>query len=323
MVKKRHHYVPKAYLKFFCGGGGKLHVYLKDDQGRSIPQAPDNTAFHKYYYSQPIPDGGRDHDTLEDFFSKVESKWPPLVERMQRREDVNDALPDLFEFLSLQRARVPAARDASEQMAAAILSANLLQLDAMGKLPPKPSQHPDILEQVEFAIDPHHSIHSMPTFVSAMGQVLDRMGYCILHNTTEVPFITSDNPVIYFDPRNDEEDLLPYTLDREGGPVVLCFPITPRLMLYGHSSIRERFCYDGMRHSDFAEIDSVHIMNRQTSRFAYRVVFADQAGFEELVRQHAHQSPVVKSTISRQGRRTLVSHQTVFGKREPRPKWKD
>jgi len=48
MAKKRHHYVPKAYLKFFCSQEGKLHVYLKDDPGRSILQAPDGAAFHKY-----------------------------------------------------------------------------------------------------------------------------------------------------------------------------------------------------------------------------------------------------------------------------------
>src|SRR5436190_247592 len=125
MAKKRHHYVPKAYLKFFCAEDGKLHVYLKDDAGRSFQQAPDATAFHKYYYSQPLPEGGKDHDTLEDFFSALETKWPPLVERMQKRENVNDALDDIFQFVALQRARVPALRDAAERMAAATLKSTL------------------------------------------------------------------------------------------------------------------------------------------------------------------------------------------------------
>jgi hypothetical protein len=86
--------------------------------------------------------------------------------------------------------------------------------------------------------------------------------------------------------------------------------------------MRERFAYDGLHHSDFAKIDAVHMMNRQTSRFAYRTVFADRAGFDDLVREHAHESPVVKSTVIRQGSGTLVWHQSVFGKREPKPKWK-
>ena len=135
----------------------------------------------------------------------------------------------------------------------ATLKATLLQLDATGRLPPKPGGHADILNHVDFAIDPHHSIHSMPTFLRAMGEVLNRVGLGILHNVTDVPFITSDNPVVYFDPRTSEEELLPYTLDRAGGPVVLCFPISPRLMLYGHSSMREGFACEGLRHSDMTK----------------------------------------------------------------------
>ena len=240
---------------------------------------------------------------------------------MQRRENVNDALNDIFEFVALQRARVPALRDAAERMAAATLKATLLQLDAMARLPPKPEGNADILNSVDFAIDLHHSIHSMPTFIRAMGEVFNRIGLGILHNVTDVPFITSDNPVVYFDPRTSEEELLPYTLDRAGGPVVLCFPITPRLMLYGHSSMREGFVCDGLRHSDMAKKELVELMNRQTSRFAYRAVFADRAGFEDLVRDHAHESPVVRSNILQQGTETLVVHQSVFGKRETKPKW--
>ena len=127
MAKKRHHYVPKAYLKFFCAGDGKLHVYMKNDPCRAFRQAPDAAASHKYYYSQPLPEGGRDNDRLEDFFSALESKWPTLVERMQRRDNVNDALDDIFQFVALQRARVPALRDAAERMTAATLKATLLQ----------------------------------------------------------------------------------------------------------------------------------------------------------------------------------------------------
>lgn len=306
MAKKRHHYIPKAYLKFFCAGDGKLQVYMKDDPGRSFWQAPDAAAFHKYYYSQPLPRGGRDNDRLEDCFSALESKWPSLVERVQRRENVNDALDDIFQFVALQRARVPALRDAAERMAAATLKATLLQLDAMGRLPPKPEGRADILNHVDFAIDPHHSIRSMPTFLRAMGEVLNRVDLGILHNVTDVPFITSDNPVVYFDPRTSEEELLPYTLDRAGGPAVLCFPITPRLMLYGHSSMLEGFACEGLRHSDMAKNELVELMNRQTSRFAYRAVYADRAGFEDLVRDHMYECPVVRSNILQHGIETLV-----------------
>jgi len=116
--KKRHHYVPKAYLKFFCDESGKVFVYLKDDLEKVIQQTPDKTGFHKYYYSQPLPTGGKDHNTLEDLFSELEDKWPSIVGRMLKRENVSDSLDDIVRFICLQRARVPAARDAIEKMRA-------------------------------------------------------------------------------------------------------------------------------------------------------------------------------------------------------------
>ena len=58
MVKKRHHYVPKAYLRSLCDGSEKVLVYRKGDPSKVISLSLANTAFHKYYYSQPTPDGG-------------------------------------------------------------------------------------------------------------------------------------------------------------------------------------------------------------------------------------------------------------------------
>jgi len=39
--KKRHHYVPRAYLRFFADESGKLRVCLKDQPGKVLYQSPD------------------------------------------------------------------------------------------------------------------------------------------------------------------------------------------------------------------------------------------------------------------------------------------
>lgn len=98
MNKKRHHYIPKSYLKFFCDDAGQVRVYRKDDPCKVIQLSPDNTGLRKYYYSQPKPDGGKDHNALEDCFSKIEDKWPGIVDRLHRRENVNDSLIDIFQL---------------------------------------------------------------------------------------------------------------------------------------------------------------------------------------------------------------------------------
>ncbi len=321
MEKKRHHYIPRAYLNFFTDRDGKVFIHLKDEPEKIIHQTPDNTGFHKYFYSQPLPDGGRDNNTLEGFFSKIEDKWPPLVERLQRCEPIN--LTDLYEFIGLQRARVPAARDAAEKMLAEAVRATALTMDAAGKLPPKPEQYPDIIEQAAISIDPHQSIHAMPSFIKGMGLVIDRLGFGVLHNTSAVPFLTSDNPVVYFDPRSSDEGLLPYTIDRGDGPIAFQFPLTPKLMLYGFSEIRDPFRQTGLRHADIGDLERIDIFNRLTCRFAYRAVFSQAPGAEELAREYAAKSPTVRTVIVLQGTGHVVLSHSVFGAREPKPKWSD
>lgn len=320
MEKKRHHYVPKAYLKHFCDSQGKVHVYLKDDPNKVIHQSPNSTGFHKYYYSQPLPKGGKDHNTLEQFFSQLEAKWPPIVKRLRQQDNVNNSLEDIFVFITLQRVRVPASRDACETMLAEIVKTTARHLDAAGKLPPKPEGHEDIFNHVEVSIDPHQSIHAMVDMIRGVGRVLDQIGIGALHNMTDIPFLTSDNPVIWFDPSVPEAEVQPYRL-RVGGPVVLIFPVAPNLMIYGHSSMHERFAYDGFGHGELPNGNFVNMMNRQICRFAYKAVYAQKAGQEALIRKYTASSPVLQTETIKFEDNEIVYHRSVFGKRKRKPKW--
>ena len=322
MDKKRHHYVPKAFLRSFCDDTGKVLVYRKDNPSKAIPLSPDNTAFHKYYYSQPTPEGGKDHNALEDFFSKVEDKWPGIVDRLHRREDVNDSLEDIFQFIALQRARVPASRDAIEKIEGERTKAVARRLDAAGKLPPKPKGFEDILDHVVVRINPHQSIHAMPHIIQGAGQVFGRIGIGALHNKTTIPFLTSDNPVVWFDPSLQESDLQPYVLTPDG-PVVLLFPVSPSLVIYGHTSILEQFVSEGVGIGDLPDVGFVETINRQVCRFAYEAIFARASGHERVIREHAALSPVPQFERIPAGEGEIVASQMVFGKRERKPKWVD
>jgi hypothetical protein len=74
-VKKRHHFVPKAYLRSFVDARGRVFVYRKDEPVKVLEVDPDATGFERYYYSQPTPEGSFDHNTLEDLFSNLERLW--------------------------------------------------------------------------------------------------------------------------------------------------------------------------------------------------------------------------------------------------------
>lgn len=291
MDKKRHHYIPKAYLKSFCDETGKVLVYRKEDPSKAIPLSPDNVALRRYYYSQPTPEGGIEHNAPEDVFSKIEEKWPGIVHRLHRREDVHDSLGDIFQFIALQHARVPASRDAAERMLSEAMKAEVRILDAAGQLPPKPAGFEDILDHIEVAIDPHQSIHAMVHMLRGFGQVFDQMGFAALHKKTDVTFITSDNPVVWFDPSVPDADLQPYVL-QPGGPVMLLFPVSPSLVIVGDSSGREEFVANGFGVADLSNSHLAKVINRQVCRFSCEAVYAKKAGHEKLIQKHAARSPV-------------------------------
>ncbi|MBF6989416.1 DUF4238 domain-containing protein [Cupriavidus sp. IK-TO18] len=321
MQKRRHHFVPKAYLKSFVDTNGRLLVYRKDDPGRPLSVAPDATQFRSYYYSQPLPDGGIDNNKLEDFFSTIESPWPDIVSRMRERANINDSLESIFSFIALQRARVPAARDLAEAMMAASVKSTMRVMLASGNLPPPPGRLGETLDGVEVAIDPHQSIWAMRATIDGMASLFNRIGIAAVHNLTKVPFLTSDNPVIWFDPSIPFEKQRPYTIDPEG-PLLLAVPITPQLALIGSNEYKNVFGRLGLQHADTADEPFVEMINAQICRFAYEAVIAQGRGAEDVIGKYSSVSPIHEATPLVVGKGELVIHRQTFGPRSKKPKWK-
>ncbi|CAE6967906.1 DUF4238 domain-containing protein [Paraburkholderia domus] len=320
---KRHHFVPKAYLNAFCDQSGRLLVYRKDGPQKPLHQAPDATQFRRYYYSQPTPDGGRDNNKLEAFFSTIEMDWPATVAKLHRRENVNDRLESIFEFMAVQRARVPAARDVSEAALAQTLKDAMTVMLAKGRLPPPPPGLDDIQNQVQVSIDPHKSIHAMVDMIRGMGPLYRMLGIAAVHNTTGRPFLTSDNPVIWFDPSLPFDMQRPYTINPDGGPVLLFFPVSPKLALIGSTEYKDTFGRHGLLHSDVPDETWVDLMNAQVCRFAYEAVIATSGGQEEVIAEFAHISPVHEAVPLQVGKGSLTIHRQVFGPRVTKPKWRN
>src|SRR6266403_2310714 len=240
--KKRHHFIPITYLNKFTDTEGKVFAYRKDDPETTLHLRPDAIAVERYYYSQPLPDGGRDNNTFENFFGTIESTWNPLAVRLCSAAAANftsSEFVDLFTFLILMRVRVSAARDMVEVTLAEQVKATTRLLDQQGKLPPKPEGlDDDILDHLSVAIDPHMSLHAMPDLARGFGIVLDHLGFEVLHNKTDVSLLTSDNPVVCFDPTVPEGRVLPYQVRPPHGSIELLFPIDAETVLRGHTRLR-------------------------------------------------------------------------------------
>lgn len=320
---KRHHFVPKAYLKAFCDQQGRLLVYRKDGPSAPLRVAPDGTQFRRYYYSQPTPEGGQDNNTLEQLFSAVESDWPGTISKLHLRVDANDRLENLFQFMALQRVRVPAARDAAEAVLAKTVKDTMMAMLANGTLPPPPLGLEDLPSKVLVSIDPHESIHAMAAMIQGMEEIYSMLGFAIIHNTTTRPFLTSDNPVLWFDPSLPVDVQRPYTISPDGCSGLLFFPVSPTLVLVGSTEYKDTFKQHGLLYSDAPDVAWVDFVNEQVCRFAYEAVIAQSAGQEELIAKYVAISPIHEAISLPLGKGVVTIHQYAFGARTVKARWRD
>jgi hypothetical protein len=324
--KKRHHFIPITYLKKFSDNAGKIFAYRKDNPQTALHLRPDAIAFETYYYSQPLPEGGRDNNSIEDFFGTIESTWNPLAARLctgsnATTDFTSSEFVNLFTFLILMRVRVPAARDMVEVSPAEQTKAEVRLLDRQGKLPPKPEGLEDILDHLSVPVDPHMSLHAMADLAKGFSIILDHRGFEVLYNKTDVSFLTSDNPVICFDPTVPEANVLPYQVRPPFGSIELLFPIDADTILRGRTGLR-RPGPPRLRHVPLTDRREAKRINRFVTRFGYRFVFARDRTHEALIVKHASTSPVSKA-ISVPGPTggVLILNEYVFGPRPIKPKW--
>lgn len=215
--KKKHHFIAQTYLRGFGNQHGKVCVYSKDKPAEPWWAAPETVAFEKYYYSQPTPDGGQDNNRLEDFFCSIETGWPELVSKINRREPHHGWLDQLLVFALMHRVRVPTVRDAVEKMLAELVRMFSRHLNDLGETPPpSPGYTFEFLDKnLAISIDPHRSIHAMADFAKGVTEIISAVGFRIVENKTAEGFITSDNPVVYFDPTVPQNLMQPYTISRD------------------------------------------------------------------------------------------------------------
>lgn len=316
--KKRHHYNPVTYLKGFVDTLGCVFAWRKDEPDTPLHTVPEAIGFEKYYYSQPLPDGGLDNNSLEDFFSTIEAPWPQLMEKLTARTETSADFLPLIEFLMLQRVRVPCIRDAIELSLAETVKIETRLADEAGLLPPKPEAHPNILENLEVSIDPHMSIHAMTDLMSGFARVVDACVFEVLHNQTNIDFLTSDNPVAVFDPSVPEAQMQPYQLQPNLQSIELLFPLTSRLMLRGTAGLRFA---PAVTHLRLTSDQQVKRFNRIGAKFGYRIIFASGQEFGKLAQKYANLSPVPKFERWRDENGYAANPKLVWGHRRTKPKW--
>lgn len=218
-VPKRHHYVPQFHLRRFVGADGKLWIWDKQDD-RIFQAGPTGIAAETQFYrlTQYEADG-HDPMTMERQLSELEAEvaaitdqWLAWIPDMAPLDvvpipRVNRRIVALFLATQLLR-----TRDTRE-----ILSA-LVALDS-GAIP-TPQEAREL----------HTELMWDEGQLELLARRFRRSIWIFARNDTQLPFVTSDNPMAFR--TGDNRRWLRAGILSRG--TYLVFPLSPTVMLYCH-----------------------------------------------------------------------------------------
>jgi hypothetical protein len=213
---------------------------------------------------------------------------------------------------SIMRARVPASRDKTAVLLAAKMRAEAQAMRARGLLPEELLRYADELDTVPVGINAEQTLRSMNDDFAQFGDLCFDIGFEVLHNTTALPFITSDNPVCVYDPRLSSALRTPYTYDDH---IEMLFPLDARTLLRGSSRLSPTNLI--VRHRDLSDRRTVRDFNRTIAQFAYRLAIAADRSSDQLIAAEAKLSPTIETEARELGDQLQIHWNYVFG---PRPK---
>ncbi len=154
-----------------------------------------------------------------------------------------------------------------------------------GLLPPPPPVLVGHLDKIQIGIAPWKTLEAMVPMLEGFGVVVDGLGFEIVHLRPETgtTFLTSDNPVIHFNPDGDPDRVEPYK-PSPTSKLELLFPVGPLTLIRGHTDLKSDFAANGFRHVEMADPLAIMRVNRLIAQFAYRLIIAQDRSHDRLAR---------------------------------------
>ncbi|EKF9764004.1 DUF4238 domain-containing protein [Vibrio cholerae] len=244
--KKKQHYIPRFYLKNFAvmPDFENREPYVFVHSGRAVKhKSPSNTGYINYFYRIEL--GNIDRNYVEDLYSKIESDTKPVIQRVLSLG--LDMLSEneryiLARFISFLFTRTPKIRDLSHIALSNSLKAyvsNKVSLERMSKkfdIPYSPATGNlnstlELPKETIMGVTLAAAIRYLPMFA-------DRNWFLLY--TEDLPFVTSDHPVVLYNPDIDHKKVLPGLAFSKTD---FYFPLNSHICLYGsYSTIHNSKC---------------------------------------------------------------------------------
>ncbi|HEY3432604.1 MAG TPA: DUF4238 domain-containing protein [Rhodocyclaceae bacterium] len=212
---KRHHFVPRFYLKGFCRDG-LLAVYDRE-KNEIRNQKPDDTTVIGHFYTA-IDEQGRKRFELEKALSTIESSASPVIQKLVNKEEISDTeRMDLALFVGLGMCRTPdhidSIKSLNEQMVKQMNRFAFGSKEQAKQVVKNCSDPPsteeeleeaaaalfDLVENDEYEVETHPqwALGMALQMFSVIVPIIVQRHWRVLHRDNEKrSFITSDAPVV-------------------------------------------------------------------------------------------------------------------------------
>jgi len=271
MRPKIQHYVPQFYLRNFADKRKKGHfVYCYEKSSKKIfnPNVK-NVASESGFYDFYSSDGQK--YSIEELISGLEAKSHVALENLSK-DPTHEALVENKEILSyffaFQESRTAVFRAEYSNM---IQVANN-KLKGDGVFFQTPSENESKEFQAKFLLD------STPLFAKTMFD----MKWILILNKTGIPFWTSDNPIIRYNPH--KSDLIG-NLGLQSQGIQLHIPLNPDLALI----ICDPFGYRHMESVKVAIPPNVDFNNSRQVLYSRQYIFSIKNEFQlakEMIKKY-------------------------------------
>ncbi len=309
---RRHHFISAVYMDGFTDERGRVQVYRCEAPEDPHPMNPRAIGFQRDYYSQKLPEGGQENHRFEDLWNTIETVWPETIKALAARRLSPAISFNILGMQTIMRARVPATRDRHALMLEAKLRSEHTIAEEMGLLPPEMERYAGQFDTVPIGINPHETLLAMQGEFKDFGDLCFRLGFEVLHNKTSTPFLTSDNPVCSYDPRQALHARMPY---KHSDEVELIFPVSAGMLVRGSSKRGPVNMIS--RHRDISDSRKVRQINRTIAQFSYRMTIGQDRSSDDLICAHAALVPTITTEVRRRGvKEVQIFCRNVFG---PRP----
>ena len=310
----KHHFVPQVYLRYFAKERerkkGEYFLYVFDKtQDKTFPRNIDEIGYEKNFnrvhegrFLPPVPDNNELHYEKK-FQELIENDWNSIVHQFtatctlstQKKVLSDDMKFMLAKLIMIQSLRTPVARGITRSIGPKSCKKVFDELTPIIRDLPRDDLKKafrKMKREFSFKEDQVKSFHLLVTTdndrIERMAHILVRNRVWVVYRSPNVkyfPFITSDNPVVFYNPILDKYGIGPNGINVT--TTVIGFPITPQYYIYSFhkkSPLGDFSCTVGDECID-VDPDIIGIIDRHQTNQCYRQVYLPQEIGEEMMNE--------------------------------------